>query len=290
MIYRQVYKPTWTRHGRSILSGFDFSKGPFWNTDAVNQSVEDCTLVFHHAASVSVPQSVEQPDKCFSINITGLANVLEAARNQGVERVMFASSSAVYGDGPVSPKHESQSPAPQSPYAASKAAGEALLHAYAASYGFDAVSLRYFNIFGPGQSADSDYAAVIVAFVTALLSDQPLHIYGDGEQTRDFAFIDNVVHANLLAGRCEHRLNGRAFNIGVGQAVSINQLAQRLIAKLDRKQVEPQHAPARAGDVMHSLADIGAAAESLAYQPIVDFDTGLSQTVDWYLSQSVSST
>jgi nucleoside-diphosphate-sugar epimerase len=258
--------------------------------DALLRCSENQRYVFHEAALVSVPQSIEAPDRYFSVNVTGTSNVLEAARRQGVERMMLASSSAVYGDTAALPKREDQVPAPLSPYAASKAAGENLLSAYASSYELDTVSLRYFNIFGPGQSADSDYAAVIVAFASALLGDQAVRIYGDGSQTRDFIHIDNVVHGNLLAARCERPLAACALNIASGSAVSVNQLAKRLMSGLERAHLEPKYAPTRAGDVMHSQADISAAKQIIGYEPIVDFDTGLDQTAQWYAQQNVSST
>jgi UDP-glucose 4-epimerase len=256
---------------------------------AVADAVSGCGFVFHQAAMGSVPRSVELPRRYHEVNTTGTLNVLEAARAAGVCRVTFAASSSAYGDTPTLPKVETMPVSPRSPYAATKVAGEALLQAYAHSYagasgggGPDTAALRYFNIFGPRQNANSAYAAVIAAFAKALLAGEAPVIYGDGEQSRDFTFVDNAVHANLLAARAPGRLNGCVCNIACGERVTVNQLAARMAEQLGRPELEAQHRDERAGDVKHSLADLRAAEDALGYRPIVDFEAGLDETVAWY--------
>jgi nucleoside-diphosphate-sugar epimerase len=216
------------------------------------------------------------------VNTTGTLNVLEAARTAGVKRVMFAASSSAYGDSPELPKVETMPPTPRSPYAATKAAGEAILSAYSASYGVDTASLRYFNIFGPRQSADNAYAAVIAAFAKAMLSGKNPMIYGDGEQSRDFTFVDNAVHANLLAAQSKNNIGGAVINIACGLRITVNQLAKLMAELLGKPQLTPTYAPERAGDVKHSLADLSLAKKLLNYSPIVDFRAGMEVTVAWY--------
>ena len=255
---------------------------------ALADAVDGVRLVFHQAALGSVPRSVEQPRAYHDANATGTLNVLEAARTAGVGRVMFAASSSAYGDAEALPKVEAMPGLSLSPYAATKVAGEAMMRAYAHSYsdgdgeGLDTVSLRYFNIFGPRQNANSAYAAVIAAFATALLEDRRPVIYGDGEQSRDFTHVDNAVHANLLAARAPGRLGGEVFNVACGVRVTVNELATQLAEALGRPQLTPEHRPARAGDVRHSQADLSRVQAALGYEPIVDFGPGLAETVGWY--------
>ena len=224
----------------------------------------------------SVPKSVEQPVLYNEVNTRGTLNVLEAARHAGVKRVMFAASSAAYGDNPV-PWIEHMPTRAFSPYAANKIAGEALFKAYAESYGLDAVSLRYFNIYGPRQNANSAYAAVIAAFAKALLSNQRPTIYGDGEQTRDFTFVHNVVHANLLAARHAGQLRGTVLNVGCGGQISVNHLAKLMAESIGKSSLVPIHAAERAGDLKHSFADLELTRKTLGYEPIVDFAPGLAR-------------
>jgi nucleoside-diphosphate-sugar epimerase len=238
--------------------------------------------VFHQAALGSVPRSVEQPRLYADVNVTGTLNVLEAARAAGVKRVMFAASSSAYGDTPTLPKVESMPPDARSPYAATKAACEQLMSAYSASYGLDTASLRYFNIFGSRQNANSAYAAVIAAFAAALLDGRRPVIYGDGEQSRDFTFVHNAVQANLLAARCERAVGGRVVNVACGLRVTVNELAKQMATMIGRPELGPVYAPERAGDVKHSLADLSRAREVLGYEPIVGFEAGLRETVKWY--------
>jgi UDP-glucose 4-epimerase len=267
----------------SALPGeIEFVKGSILDQSLLQRCAAGRRFVFHQAALGSVPKSVEEPRRFSEVNITGTLNVLEAARSARVARVMFAASSSAYGDAPTLPKIESMPPAPRSPYAASKVAGEAMLAAYSASYAIDTVSLRYFNIFGPRQSADNAYAAVIAAFAKAILAGKQPTIFGDGEQSRDFTYVDNVVHANLLAARLPTPLQGAAINIACGMRITVTELAEQMARLLGREDLTPIHAPERIGDVKHSLADLHRASAMLGYQPIVDFATGLKETVDWY--------
>ena len=252
------------------------------DADAVAQAALGCDYVFHLAALGSVPGSVAEPRRYQDVNVNGTLNVLEAARAAGVRRVMFAASSAAYGDSEALPKIESMPVLPKSPYAANKVAGEALMRAYAGSYGLDTVSLRYFNIFGPRQNANSAYAAVIAAFAKAILAGQPPVVFGDGEQSRDFTYVDNAVHANLLAAACERPLNGAVLNVATGTRITVNQLAAAMLQQLGRSDLPVVHKPERTGDVKHSLADLATTRAAIGYEPIVDFATGLATTVAWY--------
>lgn len=260
----------------------EFLRADILDADALARAVAGRDLVFHQAAKVSVPASVNDPVGYFRTNVQGTQMVLEAARQAGVRRAMFAASSSAYGDSPVLPKVESMPPMSMSPYAATKCAGEQLVRAYAGSYDLDAVSLRYFNIFGPRQNANSAYAGVIAAFARLILSGQPPRITGDGTATRDFTFVHNAVHANLLAARHPRRLNGEVYNVATGRSSTVRDLAERMSSLLARPDLMPQLAPPRPGDVPHSRADITLAREALGYAPIVDFEQGLAATVQWY--------
>lgn len=267
-------------------------EGTILDEPLVADAMADCSLVFHQAAMGSVPRSVSLPRQYHAVNTTGTLNILEAARAAGVGRVMFAASSSAYGDTPTLPKTETMPVMPRSPYAANKVAGEALLQAYAISYqndnGPDTASLRYFNIFGPRQNANSAYAAVIAAFATALLQDQSPIIFGDGEQSRDFTFVDNAVHANLLAARAPGRLEGAVCNVACGQRISVTELAQSMAEVLDKAHLTPEYRDERAGDVKHSLADLTNTKATLGYEPVVDFVPGLAATVKWYAQQTTA--
>jgi nucleoside-diphosphate-sugar epimerase len=273
---------------RENMTGFadrlEFIEGSIVDQRTIERCTSGCRYVFHQAALGSVPRSVEQPRLYHEVNTTGSLNVLEAARDAGVRRVMFAASSSAYGGNPV-PWIETMPVLPKSPYAATKVAGEALLRAYAGSYGdIDTVSLRYFNIFGPRQNANSAYAAVIAAFAKAMLSGQRPVIYGDGEQSRDFTFVPNAVHANLLAARREAPLEGEIINVGCGARVTVNHLASIMAEALRAGGLPPVHREERAGDLKHSFADLSRARTLLAYDPIIGFAEGLRQTVEWYRS------
>jgi len=266
------------------LNGFenvDFVHGSILDEPLLKNCINGCRYVFHQAALGSVPRSIEEPRLYCNVNITGTINVLEAAREAGVQRVMFAASSSVYGENPV-PWIETLPPLPKSPYAATKLADEGLLRAYSAGFNLDTVSLRYFNIFGPRQNPNSFYAAVIAAFAKALLAGKQPIIYGDGEQSRDFTYIANVVHANLLAARRQKPIMGEVINVGCGDRISVNQLAIEMARMLGKPHLTPVHQLERIGDIKHSYADISRAADLLSYKPIVPFEPGLATTVAWY--------
>lgn len=247
---------------------------------ALREAMAGCDLVFHQAAMVSVPESVEDPERCTEVNVVGTQRVLRAAADLRVGRVLFAASAAAYGDEPSLPSSERDAPEPYSPYAMSKIAGELLLKTFARCYDQSAVSLRYFNIFGPRQDPNSPYAAAISAFCRRLLAEAEVTVFGDGMQTRDFTYIDNVVLANLLAAASERDLRGEIINIGTGVASSLLDVLGGMARALGRG-VEPVFGPPRAGDVRHSRADIARARELLGYEPIVGLDEGLGRTLEW---------
>ncbi|MEX2671514.1 MAG: NAD-dependent epimerase/dehydratase family protein [Phycisphaeraceae bacterium] len=253
------------------------------DTQQLAEAVQSCTYVFHQAALGSVPASVEHPRHYYQVNVQGTLEVLDAARAAGVKRVMFAASSSAYGNPPdTGPKSEDLPPLPQSPYAATKLAGEHTLRTWFHSYGLDGVSLRYFNIFGPRQSPDSAYAAVIAAFASALHQNRRPTIFGDGTQTRDFTYVANAVHANLLAAAHPQPLQGRVLNVAAGQRVSLNQLYHEMAALFNRPDLAPEYHPARAGDIAHSQADLTRTRQALGYEPQISFSQGLEETVAWY--------
>ena len=257
-------------------------RGDIRDLAAVERVVRGAAVIFHQAAMRSVPRSVADPLGANENNVTGTLHVLEAAKRAGVRRVVYASSSSVYGDRPELPKREDQPPAPISPYAVSKAAGEQYAAVWARLYGVETVGLRYFNVFGPRQDPASEYAAVIPRFILWALRGAPLEVHGDGRQSRDFTYIDNVVDANLLAARAP-KAAGEAFNVGCGDRVSLLDIIARL-EKLLGQELERRHTPARAGDVPHTLADVSKARRLLGYVPAVDFDEGLRRTVDYFQS------
>ncbi|MFQ5718248.1 MAG: SDR family oxidoreductase [Acidobacteriota bacterium] len=249
-------------------------------------TVRDCMkqvrFVLHQAALPSVPRSVSDPATTLSIGVDGTLNVLTGAKAAGCERVVYASSSSVYGNTPTLPKVETMLPAPLSPYAVSKLCGEHLCATFTHLHGLPTVSLRYFNVFGPRQDPRSQYAAVVPRFVTAILAGEPPCIYGDGEQTRDFTYIDNVVQANRLACEAGEGAWGVAMNVACGRRVSVAELARRIGTACGSETISPRHEPSRAGDVRDSLADISRATEVLGFTPAVGLDDGLSRTVEWY--------
>ena len=263
-----------------------FVHGSILDDSALESAMEGAQTVIHLGALGSVPRSVEFPQRTWSVNTTGTLRVLEAARGSRkkslVQRVIAASSSSVYGDQPELPKVETQMPRPLSPYAASKMAVEHLLASYSHCYGLSTIALRYFNVFGPRQSAESQYAAVIPAFAKRLLEGESPMIFGDGQQTRDFTFVSNAVLGTLLAGASPTSLKGQAVNIAGGTRVSLLEVAG-LLAKLCEAppHVQPTFGPARAGDVRDSFADIRAAQELIGYMPIATVEQGLAETVEW---------
>lgn len=250
------------------------------NLDELRPLFTGVDTVFHHAALASVTQSVDDPLLNHAVNVTGTLNVLLAARDAGVRRVVFAASSAAYGDNPVDYKHEAMLPAPLSPYGAAKVTGENYCQVFSRVYGLETVSLRYFNVFGPRQDPKSQYAAVIPLFISALLAGRSPTIYGDGLQSRDFIYIDNVVHANLLAAQFPSA-SGQVINVATGQQLTLLELVARMNLILGTD-IHPTHAPERTGDIKHSCADISNARQVLGYEPVVEFDVGLARTVDWY--------
>lgn len=242
----------------------------------VREAVEDVDFVLHQAALPSVPRSVRDPLTTNEVNVLGTLNLLQAARDARVKRLVYASSSSVYGDSTELPKRETMCPAPLSPYAISKLAGEQYCQSFWRLYRFETVCLRYFNVFGPRQDPTSQYSAVIPRFITAMFSDHSLTIYGDGTQSRDFTYVANVIQANLLACTAPN-VAGQVFNIACGQRYSLLELIQKL-AQIIEKEPRVTHAAVRPGDVPHSQADINKAQTMLGYQPSVSFDDGLKQT------------
>jgi len=258
----------------------EFLRGDITDPACVAQACRGVSAVFHEAAQVSVPQSVQDPSRSYEINVTGTLRLLEAARESGVQRFVFAASSAAYGNSTELPKVETMLPTPLSPYASGKVAGEHLLAVWGNCHAMKTVALRYFNIFGPRQADDSPYTGVIAIFAKALLEGRQATIYGDGEQTRDFTYIDNVVAANLLAVDRD-LAPGTIVNVGTGQRISINQLYRAMCERL-KMPCEPSYLPPRNADVLHSVASIERAKRVLGYEPKVDWKTGLARTVDWY--------
>ncbi|MFO0785112.1 MAG: NAD-dependent epimerase/dehydratase family protein [Phycisphaerales bacterium] len=257
-----------------------FTRASILDDTLLRKALAGCDFVFHQAALVSVPESVEKPEKCLMVNVEGTQRVLLAARDAGVKRVMFAASAAAYGNTPSLPSKETDTPDVWSPYAMSKVSGELLLRTFARCYGLSCISLRYFNIFGPRQDPKSPYAAVISAFADVLSAKKQPRVLGDGEQTRDFTYIDNVVLANLLAATSEKPLAGEVVNIGTGARISLLQVLKHMgeVLKVDST---PTFGPPRAGDVRHSSADISQARSLLGYEPIVDFGEGIRRTLEW---------
>ena len=258
----------------------DLVRGDIRDRQVLADAMKGVYVVFHEAALGSVPRSVADPVTTHDVNITGTLNVLLAARDAGVRRVVYASSSSVYGETKELPKVEEIKPQPLSPYALSKLAGEHYIKIFNHVYGFEAVSLRYFNIFGPRQDPESQYAAVIPRFITALQTGKQPVIYGDGMQSRDFTYVENVVEANLLASEAEN-VAGGVFNIACGGRFTLLELLSKL-KEIIGSDIDPIHEPARAGDVRDSQAGIRAASEALGYGVKVDFEEGLRRTVEWF--------
>jgi len=262
---------------QGLAGHFEFVQGDLRDSNAVRAAVEGVEVVFHQGALASVPRSIAEPVISLETNIIGTQNVLLAARDAGVRRVVYASSSSVYGDTPVLPKHEEMPTAPMSPYAVQKLTGELLCGVFTRIYGLETVALRYFNVFGPRQDPTSEYAAVIPRFLTALLEKRRPIVFGDGEQTRDFTYIENVVQANLLAATSPVAV-GAAMNIGCGELISLNAVLQTA-GELLGTHVHAEYRDPRPGDVRDSLADISRARRLLDYRPKVTFREGLARTL-----------
>ena len=276
---------TGRRENLAGLSGpVEVLEGDLRDADAVSRAVAGVRFILHFGALPSVQRSVEDPQASMAVNVDGTLRLLQAARAAGVERLVFSSSSSVYGNTPVLPKREDMTPNPLSPYALSKLTGEHLCRIFHHLYGFPTFALRYFNVFGPRQNPKSQYAAVIPLFVQALRQGgQPL-IHGDGQQTRDFTYVEDVVAANLACCRAPVAAAGAAYNVAWGNRVSILQLAERIAGLLGRP-LAPVFQSVRAGDVRDSQADATLARERLGWTPAVPFDEGLRRTVDWFLAQ-----
>ena len=265
-----------------VFSQIDFREADVLDADAVQSACRGVDYVLHQAAVPSVPKSITDPARSNRVNVEGAVNVLIAARDAGVKRVVYAASSSAYGDTPTLPKREDMMPLPLSPYAVAKLAGEMYMKVFYGVYGLQTVSLRYFNIFGPRQDPTSQYSAVLAKFITLMLRGERPTIYGDGEQSRDFNYIDNAVAANLLAATApEAEVAGQTFNIATGHRFNLNETVE-LLKPLTGYTGDVQYAPERAGDIKHSLADISRAQDKLKYQPLVDFKEGLRRTVEWY--------
>lgn len=265
---------------RPMLDDIDLIEGDIQSYERIHTAVRGCELVFHQAALPSVPRSIQDPLTSNASNVIGTLNLLLAARDEGVRRVVFASSSSVYGANPDLPKHESMPTLPISPYAVAKQAAEGYCRAFHQVYGLETVALRYFNVFGPGQDPLSQYAAVVPKFITALLDQRQPTVFGDGEQSRDFTYIDNTVDANILAAQAENAA-GQVLNIACGERVSLNDLLTE-IRELTGTHLEAEHLSPRPGDVPHSLADISRAREILGYNPEVDLREGLARTIEFH--------
>jgi nucleoside-diphosphate-sugar epimerase len=261
----------------SLKGDVEVIEGSIVHPETVARAVKGVEVVFHQAAIPSVARSVEDPTPSMHVNVTGTTIVLDAARRERVKRVVFAASSSAYGDTPTLPKIETMVPAPLSPYAISKLTAEQLMTVFAQLYGIETVSLRYFNVFGPRQDPTSQYAAVIPNFIKAALRRERPQVFGDGEQTRDFCFIDNTVEANLLAASSAKKLKGEVVNIACGERISLNKLLAE-IGKVAGVELKADYQKARAGDVRDSLASIDAARELLGYEPKVLVAEGLART------------
>lgn len=269
-----------------ILDRIEFREADILDLNAMKSACSGVDFVLHQAAIPSVPKSVLDPLGSNRANIDGTVNVLVAARDAKVKRVVYAASSSAYGDTPTLPKHEGMTPSPISPYAVAKLASEHYMTSFYRCYGLETVSLRYFNIFGPRQDPSSPYSGVLAKFITQMLRGEQPTIFGDGEQSRDFTYIDNAVEANLLACQAPAaQAAGQVCNVATGRRVTLNETL-RALQKLTGYSDEPKYGPERAGDVKHSLADISKAEGLLGYKPKVGFEEGLQKTVEWYRSQS----
>jgi len=268
-----------------VLDRIDLREADLLDLNAVQQACRGADYVLHEAAIPSVPRSVLDPLESNRANIDATVNVLVAARDAKVKRVVYAASSSAYGDTPTLPKREDMQPNPISPYAVAKLASEYYMAAFWRCYALETVSLRYFNIFGPRQDPTSPYSGVLAKFITQMLKGEQPTIFGDGAQSRDFTYVDNAVEANLLACKAPaSEVAGRVFNVATARRVDLNETFQ-ILKKLTGYKGEVKYAPERAGDVKHSLADLSRAEKHLGYKPKVDFEEGLRRTIEWYRGQ-----
>jgi len=269
-----------------IADRIDFREADLLDLEAMKQACRGVDWVFHQAAIPSVPKSVLDPLGSNQANVDGTVNLLIAARDAKVRRVMYAASSSAYGDTPTLPKHEQMTPNPISPYAVAKLASEYYMISFYRCYGLETVCLRYFNIFGPRQDPTSPYSGVLAKFITQMLRGEQPTIFGDGAQSRDFTYIDNAVSANLLAAQAPAaKVAGRVFNVATGTRADLNETFE-ILKKLTGYSGSVKHAPEREGDIKHSLADITLAREGFDYEPKVNFEEGLKRTVEWYRGES----
>ena len=264
------------------LEAMEFIEGDINDASAVTEACRGVECIFHEAAIPSVPRSIEDPVSTNHACVSGTVQLLSAAKNAKVRRVIYAGSSSVYGNTPTLPKDEQMQPNPISPYAVAKLAGEYYMQSFARVYGLETVTLRYFNVFGPYQDPTSHYSGVLAIFSQRMLAGEAPTIYGDGEQSRDFTFIQNVVHANLLASEAaSNNVSGKVFNVATGHRITLNHAAE-VLREITGYTGEIHHAADRGGDVKHSLADIGQAKECFDYDPLIDFREGIERTVAWY--------
>jgi UDP-glucose 4-epimerase len=256
-------------------------EGDIRDKATVKKAVEGVDIVYHLAALGSVPRSIKDPATTHEVNATGTFNMLESSRQGQVKRFVFASSSSVYGDSKVLPQHEGLPFAPISPYAASKAIGEIYCRTFCETYGLETICLRYYNVFGPRQDPESQYAAAIPLFVSALLRDKPPRIFDDGEQSRGFTYIDNVTEANWKAASAKET-HGQAVNISTAASVTVNAVVDEIRKLLGKEHIKPVYTDPRPGDIKHSLADVSLAKKVIGYEPLVSFEEGISRAIEWY--------
>jgi nucleoside-diphosphate-sugar epimerase len=273
-----------------VLDRIDLRQADLCDISAVRDACKGIDFILHEAALPSVPRSVADPISAHESNVTGTLNLLVAARDAGVKRIVFAGSSSAYGDQPTLPKHEGMMPNPISPYAASKVACEMYLQCFYRCYGLETVTIRYFNVFGPRQDANSQYSGVLAKFITMMLNGERPTIFGDGEQSRDFTYIDNVIKGNMLACFAPaEKVSGKVFNVATASTITLNQ-TYALLQKLIGTKGEPIYLPERAGDIKHSYSDITLARSAFGYEPVVDFEEGLRRTIAWYIQQTRGAT
>jgi len=264
-----------------ISSRIELIAGDVRDVDTVKKAVDKADVVYHLAALGSVPRSIENPAASHDVNVNGTFNILDASRHAGVKRFILASSSSVYGQSPVLPQHEGLPLAPISPYGATKAVGEIYCGVFYETYGLETIALRYYNVFGPRQDPNSQYAAAIPLFVSALMRDKSPRIFDDGEQTRGFTYIENVMNANWLAATAR-QTKGQAVNISTSSAVSVNTVVDSIRELLGKENIKPVYDPPRAGDIKHSLADVSKARKVIGYEPMVSFEEGIRKAIGWY--------
>jgi UDP-glucose 4-epimerase len=263
-----------------VASDIDIIEGDIRDREAVDKSMDNVDVVYHLAALGSVPRSMKDPVTSHDVNVNGTVNILQGCVEKKVERMVFASSSSVYGPSEVLPQHEGLPMAPISPYAASKACGELYCKAYYEVFGVKTIALRYFNVFGPRQDPTSQYAAAIPLFVSAIMNGKAPTIFDDGEQSRGFTYVDNVTQANYLAGTTGKGF-GEAMNVSTAKAVTVNNVVAK-IKELLGSDIDPEYAPPRPGDIKYSLADVSKAEELIGFKPFIDFEEGITKAIDWY--------